>query len=212
MRRQKEEWLVAMSKATETQQNGLFSNWTNLEEFDHPWFMEKGVIGFGDDLRPLLSVFTKAGDWITKRIQDVTQDWVMRGTEEADFMRMQQDAVKQKNSMGNDLDFDVDFAVSNALATNDAWKIHTTDLFGGRYFLQDYIMENQDKIASGEISDEMLHPTSFNPAFDTRLHQYYTNRIRKGFNPSKISKREDVEASQLMARINQVVDDSIKKT
>ena len=33
-----------------------------------------------------------------------------------------QDAVKQRNTMGNPLDFDVDWAVDNLLHNNDAWK------------------------------------------------------------------------------------------
>ena len=48
--------------------------------------------------------------------------------------------------------------------------------------MQDYLLENKDKVASGEISDEMLHPTSFNPESDTRLHKFYSDRIKKAFN------------------------------
>ena len=101
----------------------LYSNYTNLEEFDIPFFLEKGIITFDDNLRPILSVIAPDGkNEITKRIADITQDWVVKGTEESDFMRMQQDAVKQSNTMGNELDFDVDWAVDNILANNDAWK------------------------------------------------------------------------------------------
>jgi hypothetical protein len=157
---------------------------------------------FDNELRLGLSVIAPNGkDEITKSIQDITQDWVVKGTEESDFMRMQQDAVKQSNTMGEPLDFDVDWAVDNILATNDAWKIFVSDKIGGRYFLQDYVLENQDKIQSGEVSDEMLHPTSFNPDFDTRLHQYYTNRIKKAFNPNHMSGSEKTEADELMSRL-----------
>ena len=161
----------------------LFSNWTNINEFDIPFFLEKGRIAFDDQLQPILSVMAPDGkSEIVKRVSDITQDWVVKGTEESDYMKMQQDAVKQSNTMGQPLDFDVDWAVDNILANNDAWKSFVSDKVGGRYFLQDYIMENQDKIQSGEISDEMLHPTSFNPSFDTRLHKYYSNRIKDAFN------------------------------
>ena len=181
----------------------LFSNWTNINEFDIPFFLEKGEIGFDNQLQPILSVMGPDGKTpMTKRIQDITQDWVVKGTEEADYMKMQQDAVKQSNTMGNKIDFDVDWAVDNILANNDAWKSFASDKIGGRYFLQDYVMENQDKIQSGEISDEMLHPTSFNPEFDTRLHQYYSNRIKKAFNPKYMSGAEKREAENLMAKVD----------
>jgi hypothetical protein len=171
----------------------LFSNWTNINEFDIPFFLEKGEIGFDNQLQPILSVMGPDGKTpMIKKIQDITQDWVVRGTEESEYMKMQQDAVKQSNTVGQPLDFDVDWAVDNILATNDAWKSFVSDKIGGRYFLQDYIMENQDKIQSGEISDEMLHPTSFNPEFDTRLHKYYSTRIRDAFNvkSNEITKKE----------------------
>ena len=180
----------------------LFSNWTNIQEFDIPFFLEKGKIEFGDDLRPVLSVMAPDGKKeIVKGISDITQDWVVKGTEENEYMKMQQDAVKQSNTMGNKLDFDVDWQVDNILSANDAWKIFATDKIGGRYFLQDYLLENEDKVASGEISDEMLHPTSFNPKFDTRLHTYYANRLRKSFDPDHMSDSEKTEADKLMSKL-----------
>ena len=30
----------------------------------------------------------------------------------------------------------------------------------------------------------MLHPDSFNPAFDNRLHDYFATRLRKSFDPN----------------------------
>ena len=44
-----------------------------------------------------------------KRIQDITENWVVKGVEEADFMRLQQSAVKQRNNQGKELDFDIDW-------------------------------------------------------------------------------------------------------
>ena len=181
----------------------LFSNWTNLQQFDIPFFLEKGRIAFDEGLRPVLSVIAPDGKTeMTKRIADITEEWVVKGTEEADYMKMQQDAVKQSNTMEQPLDFDVDWAVDNILANNDAWKIFTADKIGGRYFLQDYTLENEDKITSGEISDEMLHPTSFNPEFDTRLHKYYSNRIKKAFQDNnRVSDEEKTEADELISRL-----------
>ncbi len=171
----------------------IFSNWTNLREFDIPFFLEKGTIQFGDDLRPVLSVVSPDGTEIVKKIEDITQDWVVKGTEEADFMKMQQDAVKQSNTMGNKLDFDVDWAIDNLLANNDAWKSFVTDKIGGRYFLQDYLLENEQAFNSGEIPDEMLHPESFNPEFDTRLNKHYSDRIKKAFDKNWMSLKEQKE-------------------
>ena len=181
----------------------LYSNYTNLEEFDIPFFLEKGIITFDDNLRPILSVIAPDGkNEITKRIADITQDWVVKGTEESDFMRMQQDAIKQSNTMGEPLDFDVDWAVDNILATNDAWKIFVSDKVGGRYFLQDYLQENQEALQAGQIPDEQLHPDSFNPEFDTRLHTHYANRIKKSFDPNYQTPKEAQEAEELIARTN----------
>jgi hypothetical protein len=182
----------------------LFSNWTNLKEFDIPFWMEGGTISFGADLKPLLSVpdAGNPGEQITKNIQDITENWVIKGSEEADYMKMQQSAVEQKNTIGKPLDFNVDFQVDNLLATNDAWKIFVSDKIGGRYFLQDYLLENQEKIENGEIRDDMLHPNSFNPEYDTRLHKYYANRIKKAFNPNFLSPEEVLEAKQLVASLS----------
>jgi hypothetical protein len=181
----------------------LFSNWTNLQEFDIPFFLEKGRIAFDNQLQPILSVMAPDGkNEIVKRIADITQDWVVKGTEEGEYMKMQQDAVKQSNTLGNELDFDIDWAVDNLLTSNDAWKSFASDKVGGRYFLQDYLLENEDKVASGEISDEMLHPTSFDPAFDTRLHKYYSDRIRKAFNPKHEEEKKEKEAKALMSRLD----------
>lgn len=185
----------------------IFSNWTNLREFDIPFFLEKGTIQFGDDLRPVLSVVSPDGTEIVKKIEDITQDWVVKGTEEADFMKMQQDAVKQSNTMGNKLDFDVDWAIDSLLANSDAWKSFVTDKIGGRYFLQDYLLENEQAFNSGEIPDKMLHPESFNPEFDTRLHKYYSDRIKKAFDKNWMSLKEQKEKN-----IKKEVNDVFVKT
>ena len=170
----------------------MFSNYTNLKEFDIPFWLEGGTISFDQSLRPVLTVpdANNPKNTIEKRIEDITENWVVKGSEEADFMKMQQDAVRQKNTSGKPLNFDVDFAIDNLLHNNDAWKIFVSDKIGGRYFLQDYLIENQDKIKSGEITDDMLHPDSFNPNFDTRLHKYFSNRIKKSFDSTYMSPEE----------------------
>jgi len=182
----------------------MFSNYTNLKEFDIPFWLESGRISFDENMSPILSVVDAANpkQEVSKRIEDITENWVVKGSEEAEYMKMQQDAVKQSNTMGQPLDFDVDWTVDNLLHNNDAWKIFVSDKIGGRYFLQDYVMENKDKIQSGEIPDEMLHPDSFNPASDTRLHKYYSTRIKKAFNKNYLTSEEVVEARRLKEKNN----------
>ena len=145
------------------------------------------------------------GNPIIKRIEDITENWVVKGTEEADFMRMQQDAQKQSNTIGQKLDFDPDWHVSNLLENMDAWKSFVSDKIGGRYFLNDYMQENADAIKSGEISDEMLHPESFNPDFDNRLHDHYASRLKKAFDPNFQTAKEAQEADRLIAQNNSIV-------
>ena len=111
-------------------------------------------------------------------------------------MRMQQDAVKQSNTMGVPLDFDIDWAVSNLLKNNDAWKSFATDEIGGKHFLWSYLQENEQAFNSGEIPDEMLHPDSFNPEFDTRLHKHYSDRIKKAFNKNYKSPQEELVSTE----------------
>ena len=180
----------------------VFSNWTNLQEFDRPFFIEQGNISFDENFKPTLSVTRADGELISKRIEDITQDWVIKGTGEADFMEMQQDAQKQSNTVGEPLDFDIDWAVDSWLANEDQWKSAATDKIGGRYFLHDYLQENEEAVASGEIPDEMLHPESFNPDFDMRLHKYYANRLKRAFDPNFQTAKEARDADALIARIN----------
>ena len=173
----------------------LFSNYTNLKEFDIPFWLEGGLISFDESLNMILSVPdpTDPKKEIQKSIQDITENWVIKGTQEAEYMKMQQDAVKQRNNVGRPLDFDVDFAVDNLLHNEDGWKIFVSDKIGGRYFLQDYLIENEEKIMSGEIPPEKLDPNSFNPNTDVRLHKYFANRIKKSFDPNYKSMEELME-------------------
>jgi hypothetical protein len=117
-------------------------------------------------------------------------------------MRLQQSAVKQSNDMDEPLDFDIDWEVSKILEKSDAWKVMASDKVGGRYFLNDYVVDNQQAIQSGGISDDALHPDSFNPSYDNRLHEYYANRIKKAFDPNHQSPAERKAADELIAKSN----------
>jgi hypothetical protein len=190
----------------------MFSNWTNLKQFDIPFWLEGGRITYDATLKPILSVPNPVDPEspIQKRIDDITENWVIKGKEEADYMKMQQSAVKQRNTLGEPLDFDVDWQVDNLLHNNDAWKIFVSDKIGGRYFLQDYVMENNDAIQSGEIPDDKLHPESFNPNFDTRLHKYYSDRIKRAFDPDYLTPKEEHEAEQLASKVKNPIEDKAR--
>lgn len=191
----------AMNYGGGTGGKNLYSNYTDLN-WDRAFMIENGTISFDKNMKPVLSVTGADGEPIMKHIEDITQDWVIKGTEEADFMKMQQDAQKQSNTMGQPLDFDVDWAVSRLLENGDGWKVMATDKIGGRYFLQDYLSENSEAMASGEIPDEMLHPESFNPDIDNRLHEHYASRIKKAFDPNYQTAAEAKEADRLIAQNN----------
>lgn len=179
----------------------LFSAYTDLR-FDRSWVLEDATLSFDDNMRPVWTVITPEGEEITKRTEDITENWVVRGDEENQYMKLQQDAVKQRNTMGESIDFDIDWTVDNMLANNDAWKIFASDKIGGRYFLHDYLQENQEAVQNGEIPDEMLHPDSFNPDFDTRLHQHYSNRLKRAFDENYQTPAEARKADELIARTN----------
>jgi hypothetical protein len=134
----------------------MFSNYTD-QSFDRDFFTERGRIMMDEKLEFTLGVIGGDGKPVFKKIEDLTDGWVVKGTEESDFMRLQQSAVKQRNDMGEPLDFDIDWEVSKILEKSDAWKVMASDKIGGRYFLNDYVIENQEAIQNSSIPDNMLH-------------------------------------------------------
>jgi hypothetical protein len=180
----------------------MFSNYTD-QTFDRDFFTERGRIMMDEKLDFTLGVVGGDGKPVFKKIEDLTDGWVVKGTEEADFMRLQQSAVKQRNDMDEPLDFDIDWEVSKILEKSDAWKVMASDKVGGRYFLNDYVEGNQQAIQSGQIPDNMLHPDAFDPSQDGRLHEYYTNRIKKAFDENYQTPAEIRKADELIARTKQ---------
>ena len=69
-------------------------------------------------------------------------------------------------------------------------------------WLQEYLKENEQAMVSGQIPDEMLHPDSFNPEFDSRLHQHYADRLRKSFDPNYQTPAETRSADKLRSKTN----------
>ena len=143
----------------------------------------------------------------------------IKGTEEADYMNYHQDLIKQGQTAVKHPDFDIDWAVDNLLINNDAWKIFVSDKIGGVYFLQEWMAANEEALMSGQIADDMLHPDSFDPNNDTRLHKHYADRLKMAFDPSYMtikdgntsssnvggrtvmSEEEKAEADELIARV-----------
>tara|TARA_R110000822_G_scaffold162370_1_gene302790 strand:- start:3457 stop:4293 length:837 start_codon:yes stop_codon:yes gene_type:complete len=179
----------------------MYSNYTD-QTFDRDFFTEKGRIMIDEKLDFTLGVIGGDGNPVFKKIEDITENWVLKGSEENDFMRLQQSAVKQSNDMDEPLDFDIDWEVSKILEKSDAWKVMASDKVGGRYFLNDYVESNREAIQNGSIPDNMLHPDSFDPNQDGRLHEYYANRIKKAFDPNHQTPAEQKAANELIARSN----------
>ena len=176
----------------------LFSNYTDLN-WDRMFFGEQGRIAFGPGFKILCIVTSPDGEDIVKNIEDITQNWVIKGTEEADYMKYHQDLVKQGQTAAKHPDFNIDWVVDNLLITNDAWKIFVSDKIGGVYFLQEYLKENEEAVTSGQIPDEMLHPDSFNPAMDMRLHKHYSTRLKTAFDPNYKTIKEGNASSSTVA-------------
>ena len=178
----------------------MYSNYTD-QSFDRDFFTERGRIMIDEKLNFTLGVIGGDGNPVFKKIEDITENWVLKGAEESEFMRLQQSAVKQRNDINKPLDFDIDWEVSQILERSDAWKVMASDKIGGRYFLNDYVIENQQAIQSKQIPDNMLHPDSFDPSQDSRLHAYYANRIRKAFDENHQTPAEARAADELIAKM-----------
>jgi len=103
---------------------------------------------------------------------------------------MQQKLVEEGQTAAKHPSFDIDFAVDNLLVNNDAWKIFVSDKIGGIYFLQEFVRENNQALLNGDIPDTMMHPDSFNPSADNRLHTFYSERLRTSFDPNYKSIRQ----------------------
>jgi len=178
----------------------VFSNYTDLN-WERAFFGEGGTISFDDNFELLLTAVDPFGNPITKSVGDITENWVIKGTEEADYMRYHQDLIKQGQTAVKHPHFDIDWAVDKLLINMDAWKIFVSDKIGGVYFLQEWMKENQEALMSGEITDDLLHPDSFDPNNDTRLHVHYVDRLRTAFDPNyKAIKDGNVSNSNVAGR------------
>jgi len=114
-------------------------------------------------------------------------------------MNYHQDLIKQGQTAVKHPDFDIDWAVDNLLINNDAWKIFVSDKIGGVYFLQEWMAANEEALTSGQITDDMLHPDSFDANGDTRLHKHYADRLKSAFDPSYMTIKDGNTSSSNIA-------------
>tara|TARA_R100001440_G_scaffold58916_1_gene78728 strand:+ start:1292 stop:2176 length:885 start_codon:yes stop_codon:yes gene_type:complete len=177
----------------------LFSNYTDLT-WDRIFWTEGGFIEFGPGFEILLSCIVPPNNQVvTKRIMDVTENWVIKGDEEMRYMQLHQQLVKEGQTAAKHPSFNIDFTVDNMLINNDAWKIFVSDKIGGIYFLHEYLQTVSEDLAAGNISDEILHPNSFHPEKDTRLHQFYADRLRSAFDPNYMAMRSGNQANSFIS-------------
>ena len=171
----------------------LFSNWTDTR-WEDEFFTERGSIDFDGDLNILLNV--PHLDKPYRKIEDITENWVVKGEEESRFMQLQQDLVKERNSMNNPPSFDIDYAVNNILKTG--WMSMFSDEIGGVHFLQEYLKENLDpnKDVALQLANMDLDKHSFNPEKDTRLHKFYADRLKKAHAGQTINNRSKFQQRQ----------------
>jgi len=173
-----------------------FSNYTDLN-WERAFFGEVpgSYITIDENYQILCTAHDPNGVKITKTISDITENWVIKGTEEAEYMNAYKDLVKQGQTAAKHPDFDIDWTVDNLLINNDAWKVFVSDKIGGIYFLQEWMQQNKEALMKGEIEDSMLHPDSFDPNYDTRLHKFYADRLRAAFDSSYQTIREGNKSS-----------------
>ena len=65
----------------------MYSNYTD-QSFDRDFFTERGRIMIDEKLNFTLGVIGSDGKPVFKKIEDITENWVLKGTEENDFMRL----------------------------------------------------------------------------------------------------------------------------
>jgi len=189
----------------------MFSNYTDLS-WDRAFFSEMGgMIRIDEEYKIKCIVVLPDGQEIIKGIEDITQNWVIKGNEEMEFMKMQQKLVEEGQTAAKHPSFDIDFAVDNLLINNDAWKIFVSDKIGGIYFLQEFVRENSQALLNGDIPDSMMHPDSFNPSNDNRLHTFYSERLRSAFDPNYTSIRQGNKANSTVSGRTTMTEKEIKE-
>jgi len=195
-------------KEEHSQNVELGSNWCTTYGWDDNFFTEKGQVYFDENMKVILSAFNPiTGEIEDKSIEDVTKDWESIGDWMQTLSTAKQDLIKAKSDINTAPPFDIDFFTTNLIKNN--WKSMIADSDptldpngpSNGYRLQQILLEEAD--VNGNLpADYNLDRESFNPEFDTRLHNAIAGELKRTFDPNWQSENEKEEAKQLMSRIN----------
>ena len=181
----KDEWMAMRGggmRGKDTVSNITDRRWPDA------FFTEKGDIHITPDYQILASVPT-LGAGVPKLVNDIAIDWESKGDGEGRYMSAIQDMQEAGARGDKNPPFDVDYFVSNLL--DEYLPQALSDKWGGIYALQDEILNKTIEANGGTMDGLDLSVESFNPKNDTRLHQYYANRLRKAFNPNLEAAEQD---------------------
>tara|TARA_R100001082_G_scaffold46480_1_gene24788 strand:- start:11102 stop:11926 length:825 start_codon:yes stop_codon:yes gene_type:complete len=183
------------------------SNWT-----DHGWddnFMtENGEIFVDENMNVILRALDPTtGEMVDKKPNIITKDWESIGDWMQTLMQAKQDLIKARGDLNTPPPFDIDFFVNNLIKDN--WRsilsdpdptLDPNDYHNG-YRLQQILHLAAD--ANGNIPvDYNLDKNSFDPTYDTRIHEVIANDLKTAFDPNYQSNKDIAKARELMARIN----------
>jgi hypothetical protein len=182
----KDEWMTMRGggmRGKSTVSNITDTRWP--DEF----FTEKGDIYIAPDGFEVFAHVPSLGG-PPKPIEDIALDWESKGDGEGRYMAAIQD-MQEAGARGDKIPpFDVDYFTSNLL--EEYWPQALSDKWGGTYALHT-IMPEMVRENNGTIEGLNLSIEAFNPENDLRLHRYYSDRLRKAFNPEYAGTFEELE-------------------
>ena len=203
----KEEY--ALNKGGGTLGKDMFSSWTSTI-WEDEFMTEKGTMDFDKDMNLLLDV--PHLDYPLKKVEDITDDWIVKGDEESRFIQHYQELSGSSNKKFNqDPPYDIDYATHNLLKTG--WQVFASDEIMGREpFIQTWLKDNIDTDGDvvaqiNELSEKgRLDKESFNPETDPdkRLHVHFSKILKHAWNPNYLSQSETKEADELIAQLPDV--------
>lgn len=203
----KEEWM--MLRGGGMRGKGTVSNITD-PRFPDAFFTEKGDI----DITPEGEIIAKVPELglygSSKFVNDIALDWESKGDGEGRFMSALQDMQESGSRGDKHPPLDPDYFVSNLL--EEYWPQALADKWGGVYALHD-ILPEMIKENGGTADGLNMSIESFNPSVDMRLHRYYTDRLKKAYNPAHltnnmIEQEEEEEPNTAQKLMNTLADSS----
>lgn len=183
----KDEWM--MMRGGGQRGKSTVSNITD-PRWPDAFFTEQGDISITPDYQIMASV---PGLGAPKLVNDIAIDWESKGDGEGRYMSGIQDMQEAGARGDKSPPFDVDYFTSNLL--KEYWPQALADDWGGIYALQDEILPKMIESNGGTMEGLNTSIESFNPKHDNRLHNYYTKRLKKAFNPNFEQETEEVSAT-----------------